>query len=104
MPAVAGLLRAPPRVVNLRLPRFARDLAANGVAVVDVEWRPPAGGDPEANALLARLAAREAEIAAANEEALRRLLAAEPVLVAVRQAVELVPELDDRLLLHAGPP
>jgi hypothetical protein len=102
--SAADLLRAPPRVVNIGLADFARDLAANGVAVVDVDWRPPAGGDPALAALLDRLAGRGEAIAAANGEALRRLLAADPVLIEVRRAAELVPELADRLVLHAGPP
>jgi len=41
----AGLPEAPLRVVNLGLEAFALDLAAEGVAVVHVDWRPPAG-DP----------------------------------------------------------
>jgi uncharacterized protein DUF1116 len=40
----------------------------------------------------------------ANETALGRLLAAEPVLVDVRPAREVLPGLDGRQLLHAGPP
>jgi len=44
------------------------------------------------------------EIAAANDEAMRRLLAAAPVLTGVRQAVEVFPPLVERALLHAGPP
>jgi hypothetical protein len=102
--SAADLLRAPLKVVNIGLPDFARDLASNGIAVVDLDWRPPAGGDPELAALLDRLAERAEDIAAANAEALRRLLAADPVLVEVRPAVELVPELGGRLILHAGPP
>jgi hypothetical protein len=46
---------APLRVINLGLEVFALDLAAAGVAVVHVDWRPPAGGDPRLAALLAQL-------------------------------------------------
>jgi FdrA protein len=42
------------RVVNLGLEIFAAELEAAGVAVVHVDWRPPAGG-PAVAALLARL-------------------------------------------------
>jgi FdrA protein len=34
-----------PRVINLGLERFATQLIACGVPVVQVDWRPPAGGD-----------------------------------------------------------
>jgi hypothetical protein len=45
----------PVRVVNLGLELFAETLAADGVEVVHVDWRPPAGGDPRLAALLAAL-------------------------------------------------
>jgi len=44
------------------------------------------------------------EIEQANQEALRRMLAAEPVLVDVVPASEAIPGLGDRMILHAGPP
>ena len=50
----ASLLEAPPRVINIGLERFAEDLAAQGGAVQNVQWAPPAGG----NALLADLLSR----------------------------------------------
>jgi hypothetical protein len=43
-------------------------------------------------------------IAAANETALRRLADVDPRLVRVRAAAEVLPALNERLLLHAGPP
>ena len=44
-----------PRVVNVGLPVFAVDLGEAGVAVVHVDWQPPAGGDERLVALLVRL-------------------------------------------------
>ena len=43
-------------------------------------------------------------IGAANDEALERILAAEPFLVDVLPAAEAIPELEDRMIAHAGPP
>ena len=40
----------------------------------------------------------------ANDEALRRMLAAEPVLIDVRPAGDVIPTLTDGVILHAGPP
>jgi hypothetical protein len=40
----------------------------------------------------------------ANRETLRRMLAGEPVLVDVMPAAEAIPELKERMILHAGPP
>ena len=44
------------------------------------------------------------QIEAANQEVLARLFAAEPVLVDVAPAREVVPGLDDRMIMHSGPP
>ena len=43
-------------------------------------------------------------IEAANEQALSRIVAADPVLVDVAPAGEVIPGMRDRLILHAGPP
>jgi hypothetical protein len=90
--AIDALLAGPLRVVNIGLDSFARDLAANNAPVVHVDWRPSRFPFDEG-------------IEQANAEALRRILAAEPYLVDVRRAGELIPALDaKRLVLHAGPP
>ncbi len=49
------LFNEPLRVINIGLEGFAEDLAAAGVTVVHLDWRPPAGGDPKMTALLASL-------------------------------------------------
>jgi hypothetical protein len=76
---------------------FAEALAAQGVGVTRVDWRPPATD--------VRLAALwSEEVDAANREAQSRLLAAHQVLVDVRPAIEVVPGMARDTLLHAGPP
>jgi FdrA protein len=49
------LLSVPPRIVNVGLELFAENLADQGVAVVHVQWRPPAGGNAHLAGLLDRL-------------------------------------------------
>ena len=99
------LLSPPIRVINVGLERFAADLAALDVDVVHVDWRPPAGGDPQLADVLAKLGGRAGRIIdEANQQALRRILEGDPVLIDVVAAVEAIPALDARVLLHAGPP
>ena len=99
------MLAGPVRVVNIGLSGFARDLAANGAPVVQLDWSPPGGGKSELITALVALDSFTEKTEAANHEALKRILAAEPVLVDVRRAGELIPGLDaERLMLHAGPP
>jgi len=42
-------------VINIGLTLFAEDLKKAGVPVVQMDWRPPAGGDKRLIALLDRL-------------------------------------------------
>jgi len=44
------------------------------------------------------------KIEKANEEAVRRLIAGEPVLVDIAPAGEVIPGMKDRMITHAGPP
>lgn len=98
-----ALLAGPVRVINIGLASFARELAASGTAVAQVDWSPPAGAREELLLALSCLNGKRVE--EANRAALEKIVAAEPVLTDVRRAGELIPELDGgRLVLHAGPP
>ena len=102
--AAKSLLSGAPGVINIGLRSFAADLAARGVPVVQLDWRPPAAGREPVHRLLAKLEAHASRIVKANGEGLRRMLAADPVLVDVLPAGEAIPELGERVVLHAGPP
>jgi hypothetical protein len=92
-------------VVNTGLDLFADALRAQGVDVVDVDWRIPAGGDEELIAALTRAyGVAAARIDEANREVLRRLDESKPVLVRVAPALEVVPGMDGTTILHPGPP
>jgi len=99
-----GLFTEPLRVVNVGLEGFARPLGAAGVDAVTLDWRPPAQGDEDLGLKLADLTGHPT-VDEANRRALDRVLAVQPLLVDVRPAREVLPQLDgERLLLHAGPP
>ena len=102
---VAPELPTTPEVVNLGLPLFAEAVAEQGAGVLQVDWRPPAGGDPDTVALLTRAyGPASVAIDEANAEVVRRLDQGVPFLVGVAAAGDVVPGLTDRMLLHAGPP
>jgi len=91
--------------VNVGLTSFGAALRDQGAAVLDVEWRPPAKGDPDAVALLERLWGRHGELVdRANAEVVARIEAAQPLAVTVAPAGEAIDGLDGRMLLHCGPP
>lgn len=43
------------KVVNIGISTFGDDLRSQGIEVVDVDWKPPAGGDVEMSRLLEKL-------------------------------------------------
>jgi len=92
-----ALLGAPLGVVTAGPDLFRAAVAAQGVAVTRVDWQPPATAKD-----LASLWCDAVDTA--NRLALERLLAAQPVLVDVRPAVDVVPGMTSDTVLHAGPP
>jgi Protein of unknown function (DUF1116) len=98
---MADVLGRPLAVANAGVDLFADELERQGVRVDRVEWRPPEPGTEEA---LARLALEAAGIARANDEAVERIESAQPHLVGVGTARDLLPDIGDRTILHAGPP
>ena len=54
-PETKNLLEENLRVINIGLERFAWELDQQGVEVVDVDWSPPAGGNPKIADLLSKL-------------------------------------------------
>jgi hypothetical protein len=97
--SLGGLLSAPPAIVAAGVDVFSDALRAQGAEVHDVDWRPPGFGDPVDLAALALDPRRDA----ANRVAVERILAAGSQLVDVRPAREVI-GLQDRTLLHSGPP
>ncbi len=89
----------PLTVINVGLESMAQSVRAQGVPVVDVDWRPPANGVPRL-----RVTRSGVDIDAANEEVVRRIKQGRPVLAGMGLARDVIPGMHDRLILHAGPP
>ena len=95
-------------LINLGLAEFAAGPRDLGARVVTVAWQPPGRGDPQLARLCAELADDQdglgARIAAANQLAVQRLVSAEPRLVDVRPASQVLAGMQPNTILHAGPP
>ncbi|MDO5536230.1 MAG: DUF1116 domain-containing protein [Desulfovibrionaceae bacterium] len=89
------------RIVNLGLEGFYSELKEQNVPVVQVDWRPPAGGDRELIDILCRLETPEVE--AANAETIRRMKASRPLWIDVETAVKAIPGMQPNHILHSGP-
>lgn len=93
------------KVINMGLESFADNLAELNVETLQVDWKPPFGGDARLLSKFERLEANTSlDIEAANTEAVSRIMAARPTLLDIGIASEVVPGMHRKLILHAGPP
>ncbi len=92
--------------INVGLEAFAEAVRDQGAPSIEVDWSPPADGDPETVELLTRLWGRHGDrVTAANRDVVARIEAARPQAVTVAPAGDVLPWLaEGRRLLHSGPP
>ena len=92
-------------VINVGLAGFGEDILAAGGACVALEWQPPAQGDRDAAWALAKIF-NHPHVEEANAVAFGRFASAQPVLVDIAPARDVLPGMANgrRIILHAGPP
>jgi hypothetical protein len=90
-------------VLNVGLGSFADEIVQAGGKAVKISWAPPAGGDPAVGKALARLV-NDAKIEAANQKSFAAYLGADPTLVGIALAREAIVGMNERRILHSGPP
>jgi hypothetical protein len=88
-------------VVNIGVKLFADALRKQGVKTIQVEWKPPAGGDNSLARILNNVQSLSEE---ANQKVLNRIISAEPVWIGIRPAIKVVPGMQENTILHSGPP
>jgi hypothetical protein len=96
---INNLFGKPLAVVNLGLDSMAQAVQAQGVAVTDVDWQPPAEG-----VVRLRTTRSGVDIDAANAQVCQRIKQGRPVLAGMGIAKEVIPGMHPRMILHAGPP
>jgi hypothetical protein len=95
------ILGTPASAVAAGAHLFASELRGQGASVREIAWRPPPPGGSEALAALVRAAP---DVRIANDRAVENMQRAHPVLVGLSTAGAVVPGMDERSVLHAGPP
>ncbi len=91
-------------VINIGLASFGDNIVRAGGQATTLDWRPPAEGDQEVGLANARLFMRE-DVDAANATAFKRYQEAQPRLVDIALAGDVLPAMEEqRTILHAGPP
>lgn len=102
-PHVDELLNSVPRVINVGVESFTESIQTYGGRTVQYDWKPIAGGNRKLIRILNELNRRK-EIDEANEKVIGRLRDSQPFLMDVVPAISVIPELEGKVLLHAGPP
>ena len=100
---VMELLNSKPRIVNIGLTSFTESILAYGGNTVQCDWKPAAGGNKKLIKILNQLSKME-EIEEANKEVIEKMKTSQPFLMDVVPAKSVIEILNDRVLLHAGPP
>ena len=99
--SINTLFKSELQVVNFGMTAFKDALAAVGTKTVQVDWKPPMDVSPAATE---RIAAARAKIEKANAKAMQKILSAQPCLVGLERALDVIPGMKKNLILHAGPP
>lgn len=99
-----NLLNEDIRLINVGNPNFRSDFERQNILFVHLEWRPKAGGDEKLLAALKKIRPFREKIQAANDKALERMQKAEGVLIGIKKAIDVIPDMDENTILHSGPP
>lgn len=93
-------------VINVGIELFKDDIIAQNASATHLEWSPPGGGKPEIIAALNKIDKAELaeKIEAANRLAVEKIVNSQPVLIGFDQAINVVPGMTKKTILHAGPP
>ena len=92
-------------VANVGVEVFCEAVRAQKVPALQVDWRPPAGGDPRLARILDWLRSLPPEqVEAANREAFQRMDRGDPMWTGVVYAKDVLPDMDRYTIGHAGPP
>ena len=89
------------KVINVGLAAFKETLDEHQVDVLQVDWKPPIDIDPGIRHTLLQ---HQALIQKANLKAIDRILSSKPSLTGLGKALEVIPGMHKKMLLHAGPP
>lgn len=97
------LLNSKPRIVNIGLTSFTDSITTYGGKAVQYDWKPIAGGNKKLIKILNKLSKIE-EIENSNKDVIEMMKNSQPFLVDVVPAKSVIEILNEKVLLHAGPP
>ncbi|MEK5332848.1 MULTISPECIES: YlbE family protein [unclassified Lysinibacillus] len=103
MSTLNELFNQPLRVINIGTSKFKEDLDLQGIETIQVDWQPPAGGNIQLLKALDFFQDNE-KVEKANQEAIQRIKDAHPFLIDIERAIDVIPSMHSKKILHSGPP
>lgn len=99
-----SLFSQPLNVINVGIAMFSDALKKQHVEVTQLDWTPPGQGNMQVVQALDNIADSPLadKITAANQQALERIIQSHPVLIGFDQAINVVPGMTPKTILHAG--
>lgn len=101
MSKVSDIFGKEMKVINMGLDIFFHSMETQNVPVIQVDWIPPAGGNKKLISAISKLNRISEK---ANKEGVERIINSQPLLYDVRKAIDVIPGMGKKMLLHAGPP
>jgi hypothetical protein len=86
-------------IINLGLASMSQSVRDQGIKVIDIDWQPLKGDIPRLHRTKSGV-----NIDDANMEVVGRISRSQPVLVGMGVALDVIPGMHKRMILHAGPP
>lgn len=100
---VRDLLNTKPRIINVGLKSFTDSILEHGAKTVQYDWKPAAGGNKKLIKVLNLLDKIEG-LEKSNQDVIEQMKNSQPFLMDVVPAKSVIDVLNDKVILHAGPP
>ena len=91
------------KILNVGTPLFKSELERQNLRCAHVDWKPVAGGNMKIINALDNLM-NDPEIDEANKLAIDKVKKAQAVWIDIDKAINVIPGMDNKTILHAGPP
>ncbi len=104
MAKAEDLLTKEIKVINIGLESFAKSVQQKETDCIHVDWTPPARGNTRLIDALFQCELATDQIDEANDKVVEIMMRSQPVLQGIFRAGDVIPGLNDKMILHAGPP